>query len=104
MATQISNNYTDHTNIAALLSQYDPYLVKLVHDCMRLHPDVISPELMDLETDELTQRVRIKFWHALEDKHVNYPKTYLKRIVNSEFIDFVRRIKPHFTQSLPIDE
>jgi DNA-directed RNA polymerase specialized sigma24 family protein len=92
------------TNIEAVLSQYDPYLIKQVHDCMRLHPDVIRPELLDLETDELVQRVRIKFWHALEDKHIEYPKTYLKRIVNSEFIDLVRRIKPHYTLDLPVDE
>ena len=92
------------TDIAAVLFQYDPYLVKQVHDCMRLHPDVIRPELLDLETDELTQRVRIKFWHALEDKYIEYPKTYLKRIVHSEFIDLVRRIKPHYTLDLPVDE
>jgi DNA-directed RNA polymerase specialized sigma24 family protein len=92
------------TNIEAVLSQYDPYLIKQVHDCMRLHPDVVHPELLDLERDELVQRVRIKFWHALEDKHIDYPKTYIKRIVNSEFIDLVRRIKPHYALDLPVDE
>ena len=71
---------------------------------MRLHPGVVNTELIDLETDELIQRVRIKFWHALQDKHIEYPKTYLKRIVNSEFIDLVRRIKPYYTLDLPLDE
>jgi DNA-directed RNA polymerase specialized sigma24 family protein len=93
-----------NTNIEAVLVQYDAYLAKQVYDCMRLHPDVIRPELLDLETDELVQRVRIKFWHALEDKHIEYPKTYIKRIVNSEFIDLVRRIKPRYTLDLPVDE
>ncbi len=92
------------TNIEVILSQYDSYLIRQVYDCMRLHPDIIRPEVLDLETDELVQRVRIKFWHALEDKHIEYPKTYIKRIVNSEFIDLVRRIKPHYMLELPVDE
>ena len=77
--------------------EYDQYLTRQVHDCMRSHSDVVRPEVLDLETDELAQRVRIKFWHALEDKHIDYPKTYIKRIVNSEFIDMVHRIKPNYT-------
>ncbi len=93
-----------NTNIEAVLSQYDPYLIKQVHDRMHSHSDVIRPELLALETDELVQRARIKFWHALQDKHIEYPKTYLKHIVNSEFIDLVRRIKPHYTLDLPVDE
>jgi DNA-directed RNA polymerase specialized sigma24 family protein len=93
-----------NTNIEAVLSQYDAYLIRQVRDCMRLHPDIIRPEVQDLETDELVQRVRIKFWHALQDKQIDYPKTYLKRIVHSEFIDLVRRLKPHYMLELPVDE
>ena len=93
-----------NTDIEALLSEYDPYLIRQVQERMRLHPDLVRPALLDLETDELVQRVRIKFWHALTEKHIEYPKTYLKRIVNSEFIDLVRRIKPHYMLDLPVDE
>jgi DNA-directed RNA polymerase specialized sigma24 family protein len=92
------------TDIEAILAEYDQYLTRQVHDCMRSHSDVIRPEVLDLETDELVQRVRIKFWHALQDKHIDFPKTYIKRIVNSEFIDMVRRIKPNYTLDLPMDE
>ena len=91
-------------NIEAILTECDQYLTRQVHDCMRSHSDVVRPEVLDLETDELVQRVRIKFWHALEDKHIDFPKTYIKRIVNSEFIDMVRRIKPNYTLDLPMDE
>lgn len=92
------------TEIEAVLAEYDPYLIRQVHDCMHLHADVIRAEVLDLETDELVQRVRIKFWHALEDKHIDFPKTYIKRIVNSEFIDMVRRLKPNYTLDLPVDD
>jgi len=101
-----SNAYADAntSDITALLVQYDPYLVRQAQEYMHQHPGVVRPELLDLETDELTQRVRIKFWHALEDKHIEYPRTYIKRIVHSEFIDLVRRLKPQYTQDLPVDE
>ena len=93
-----------NSNVESVLTEYDQYLIRQVQDCVRLHSDVIRPEVLDLETDELVQRVRIKFWHALEDKHIEYPKTYLKRIVNSEFIDLVRRLKPQRTLDLPVDD
>jgi DNA-directed RNA polymerase specialized sigma24 family protein len=93
-----------NTDIEAILSTHDQYLIKQVQDCMRLHADVVRAEVLDLETDELTQRVRIKFWNALQGKHIEYPKTYLKRIVNSEFIDMVRRIKPNYMLDLPVNE
>jgi len=91
-------------DIEAILVEYDQYLTRQVRDCIRSHSDVIRLEVLDLETDELVQRVRIKFWHALEDKQIDFPKTYIKRIVNSEFIDMVRRIKPNYTLDLPMDE
>jgi DNA-directed RNA polymerase specialized sigma24 family protein len=94
----------DQANIEAILEQYDAYIVKQVHDRMHQHPHVIQADVFDLETDELIQRVRIKFWHSLQDKHIDYPKTYIKRIVHSEFIDMVRRLKPQHALALPVDE
>jgi len=103
-ATSSTQTQEKTTNVDAVLAEYDAYLVRQVHNCMRLHPDVIRPEVLDLETDELVQRTRIKFWNALQDKKIDYHKTYIKRIVNSEFIDMVRRLKPHYTLELPVDE
>jgi DNA-directed RNA polymerase specialized sigma24 family protein len=91
-------------NIEALLEQYDPYITRQVYDCMHQHPHVVPSDVFDLETDELVQRVRIKFWHTLREKHIDYPKTYIKRIVHSEFIDMVRRLKPQHALALPVDE
>ena len=94
----------NQANIEEILEQYDPYIVKQVHDCMHQHPHVVQSGVFDLETDELVQRVRIKFWHTLCDKRIDYPRTYIKRIVHSEFIDMVRRLKPQHTLALPVDE
>src|SRR5450755_404711 len=94
----------NHTHIEAILEQYDAYIVKQVHDRMHQHPHVVHPDVFDLETDDLIQRVRIKFWHTLQDKRIEYPKTYIKRIVHSEFIDMVRRLKPQYALALPVDE
>ncbi len=56
---------------------------------------------LDLDADELAQMVRIKLWHVLKDREVVYLKPYIRRIINSEFIDMLRRRKP--TQPLPED-
>jgi DNA-directed RNA polymerase specialized sigma24 family protein len=104
-ASDISDAIAENqTSIEATLEQYDTYIVKQVHDRMRQHPHVVHSDVFDLETDELIQRVRIKFWHALQDKHIEYPRTYIKRIVHSEFIDMVRRLKPQYALTLPVDE
>ncbi len=94
----------NNAGIVAVLEEYDAYIIRQVEERMRQHPHVVHADVFDLETDELVQRVRIKFWRALEDKHIDYPRTYIKRIVNSEFIDLVRRLKPQHAQSLPVDE
>jgi hypothetical protein len=70
----------NQANIEAKLEEYDAYIVKQVQDRMHQHPHVVQMDVFDLETDELIQRVRIKFWHALQDKHIDYPKTYIKRM------------------------
>jgi arabinogalactan endo-1,4-beta-galactosidase len=37
--------------------------------------------------------VRIKLWHALEEKHIEYPKAYIRTMVRNEFNDLPRRRK-----------
>jgi DNA-directed RNA polymerase specialized sigma24 family protein len=88
--------------IEEVLEQLDPYIIALVKQQMRQNPDIAHPAVLDLEIDELVQRIRIKFWHALEEKPIEYPKAYVRRIVHSEFIDMTRRRKP--LASLPLDQ
>jgi RNA polymerase sigma factor (sigma-70 family) len=86
--------------IEETLLEYDSYIVL---QSRRYINQSAGPNavLLDLDADELAQMVRIKLWHVLEEREVLYLKPYIRRIVNSEFIDMMRRRKP--TQPLPED-
>lgn len=77
-----------------LLERYNPYIIAYVKEQVSHYPKIARPAVLDLEVDELCQLVRIKFWHALEEKEIEYPKAYIKRIVYSEIIDMMRRLHP----------
>ncbi len=96
------STHNDRARVEETLEQLDPYICALVRERIRQYPDIARPEVLDLEADELIQRVRIKFWHMLEEKPINYPRAYIKRIVHSEFIDMTRRLKP--VQPLSVDQ
>ncbi|QBD81411.1 sigma-70 family RNA polymerase sigma factor [Ktedonosporobacter rubrisoli] len=87
--------------IDALLEEYDPFINALVKERIHQYANVIPAGVLDLETDEIVQRVRIKFWHALEEKVISYPRAYLMRIVRNEFIDLTRR---RSFLPLPVDQ
>lgn len=76
------------------LVRYNPYIVALVERIARRSPNLVRPEVFDLEVDEIAQRVRIKFWHALSVKHIEHYKAYIKSIVRNEFNDLSRKRKP----------
>src|SRR6266704_1552552 len=64
--------------------------------------NIARPEVLDLEIDEIIQRVRIKFWRALLTKHIDHHRAYIRSIVSNEFNDLGRRRKAPLT--LPTDE
>jgi DNA-directed RNA polymerase specialized sigma24 family protein len=81
-----------------ILEDVDGYLITQAKKLMYGQQDTRYKELHDLEVDELTQRVRIKFWKMLEKGLVVRPYSYVRRIVYSEFIDMKRQEK----QLLPL--
>ena len=86
----------------ATLKHFDRYIVTQVHYFGRHYPTIAHTSVMDLEIDELVQRVRIKFWQALERRHILYPHAYIKLIIKSEFVDMSRQRKSFLP--LPTDE
>jgi len=91
--------------IEEVLEQNEQFIISQARDLMRRNPHIAHADVLDLEIDELTQRVRIKFWQVLrEGKQIEYSKAYIKRIVHSEFIDMLRRKKPQRSLPLPVDE
>src|SRR5438270_10396947 len=85
-----------------ILRRLDGYIVSQVHRLGHYYSRDIHPAVLDLELDEVIQRVRIKLWQALEKRDIRYPYAYVKLIIQSEFIDMTRRQKPYL--SLSIDE
>ncbi len=88
--------------IEEILVRLDPYLVALVEKMARRSSNIARPEVLDLEIDEITQRVRIKLWKALMEKPIEYPRAYIRTIVSNEFNDIPRKWKAPL--SLPTDE
>ena len=85
-----------------ILKRYDWYIVVQAKRIVRLYPALAHQAVMDLEIDELIQRVRIKLWRTLEKRTILYPHNYIKRMIRNQLIDMQRQMKP--TVPLPIDE
>jgi signal recognition particle subunit SEC65 len=86
----------------AILRRLDGYITSQVHRLGRCYSRDIHPAVLDLELDEIIQRVRIKLWQALEKRDIYYPCAYIKLIIQTELIDMKRRKKPYLL--LSIDE
>jgi DNA-directed RNA polymerase specialized sigma24 family protein len=89
-------------DVEEILARFDSYIVALVQKMARRSSNIARPEVLDLEIDEITQRVRIKFWKALEAKEIEHHKAYIRTIVSNEFNDLGRKRKAPLP--LPTDE
>jgi DNA-directed RNA polymerase specialized sigma24 family protein len=88
--------------IEEILVRFDSYIVILVQKKACSSSNIARPEVLDLEIDEIVQRVRIKFWKALLTKEIEHHKAYIRSIVSNEFNDIGRRRKAPLP--LPTDE
>jgi DNA-directed RNA polymerase specialized sigma24 family protein len=88
--------------IEEILARFDPYIVAQVQKMARRSSNIAHPDVLDLEIDEIIQRVRIKFWKALEAKEIEYHRAYIRTIVSTEFNDLSRKRKAPLP--LPTDE
>ncbi len=83
-----------------ILEEYEGYIRKLAG---KLIPQqVIRREVLDLELDDLVQTVLVKFWEALNKRHIDNYKSYLQRMVHNEAVNLLR--KSRFNQPLDTDE
>jgi RNA polymerase sigma factor (sigma-70 family) len=85
-----------------VLTSSDDYIRSQVERYLSKYPSFAHREIKDLEVDEITQRVRIKFWHVLERDAIRCPHAYVRSIIYSEIIDTLRRKK--ILQPLPTGE
>lgn len=86
-------------DINAVLEKIDTYILTLVNK--KVFRNGMHADVLQLERDELAQRVRIKLWHALEKKQITSYKMYIRQIVQHEFIDMLRGDKG--VHPLPVD-
>src|SRR6266581_7865128 len=89
-------------DIEEILVRFDSYIVMLVQKKACSSSNIARPEVLDLEIDEIIQRVLIKFWRALLTKHIDHHRAYIRSIVSNEFNDIGRRRKAPLP--LPTDE
>lgn len=87
-------------DVNEILEQYDAYILGLARK--KVPRNIVPPEMLRDEIEELAQRVRIKLWHVLQKQRIAHLETYISLIVLSEVIDMVRRYHPIL--SLPTDE
>jgi DNA-directed RNA polymerase specialized sigma24 family protein len=90
-----SNGY-----ISEILEHYDAYIVELAR--RKVPRNVVPPERVDDEIEELAQKVRIKLWLMLRKKHIVNLKAYINCIMYTEVVDMVRQYRS--TLPLPLDD
>ena len=56
--------------------------------------NLFSEEVLDLETDELMQNMRIKLWISRQSRSIIHPKAYIRTIAYTAAMDMVRRHRP----------
>ena len=89
------------SEIEEVLERYDPYIKEVARK--KVPRNVVPPEVLNYEIDELAQRVRIKLWSMLEKKCITNPKAYISRIMYTEVVDMVRQYQSTVPLSLDDD-
>jgi DNA-directed RNA polymerase specialized sigma24 family protein len=91
----------DEDDITTFLEQHEAYIRA---QARRLVPrNMFAPEVIDLETDELVQKSRIKLWQALQERVITNPRAYIKAVVRSEAVNTTRQHRPLLPRPVDAD-
>lgn len=85
--------------VSAFLEEYDVYIRALVQTQFPF--SIFAADVVNLEIDEMVQRIRIKLWVILQNSSISYPKPYIRQTVRTMTIDQTRK-RGHV--SLPIHD
>jgi DNA-directed RNA polymerase specialized sigma24 family protein len=72
-----------------ILKQHDTYIVDLARK--KVPRNIVRPEMLHDEIDELSQRVRFKLWLSLRKKRIKNLRAYIRSVVYTEVINMVRQ-------------
>lgn len=86
--------FADKEVVAELLERLDPLIIVEVK--------VRSYGLSEQVQSEICQNVRIKMWHALEERVIRNPRAYVRAIIKNEFNDLGRGRK--LPEQLSLDD
>jgi DNA-directed RNA polymerase specialized sigma24 family protein len=96
-----SGPYDNDLSITLALESLDAYIRDLAR---KFFPQTVAhPDVLDLEIDELVQKVRIKLWSVLRKRSVSHLRAYVRCIVQTEAIDMLRRHKATLSLSMSND-
>ncbi len=108
LPSRISALLPDHSpehEIEVVLASVDTYIIALTRR-MAHSLSFIKPSHIELEIDEIIQRVRIKLWWELQKRKITHLKAYIKVLVRSEYLDLCRqqRLAPSLNSDDTRDE
>ncbi len=87
-------------NTEGIITNYDSYIHFL---SQKMVPrNIIRPEMVFDEIDELAQKVRIAVWNTSKKQSIISPKSLIQRIAHNEAVNIYRRHKS--LQPLSLDE
>jgi DNA-directed RNA polymerase specialized sigma24 family protein len=92
--------YSNNSEPGETLEQLDAYIIALARK--KIPHNVVHPDVLDLEIDELAQNARIKFWLTSQKQQITNPRAYIRCIVHSESVNMIRQHRPIL--ALPTDE
>lgn len=82
----------------AFLEKQHGYIVALARQ--KVPRNIVHPDMLKDEIDELVQSSLIKLWLALRKKEIVNLQGYINSIVRTQVVDMVRRHKPFISLSL----
>ncbi len=92
--------YDSDFEIDKMLEDHDAFIIALARK--NVPRNVTSPEVLDLDIDELAQNSRIKLWIASQKKQITSLKAYIRCIVRTQSVNMVREHQS--VLPLPTDE
>ncbi|HEY1350896.1 MAG TPA: hypothetical protein VGF67_14845 [Ktedonobacteraceae bacterium] len=79
--------------IDEMIARYEPYIRMQVKRKAPTYHILAHPETLDLELDEIAERVLVSFWQKLRAGTIHYPEAYIQRMIDYAFLDILRRQK-----------
>jgi RNA polymerase sigma factor (sigma-70 family) len=89
--------YDCDAGLSECVENYYPLLLALARKAV---PNNIGP----VDYEDIAQDAFLKLWLISQNKSLETPKAYIKRIVHTVVIDMARKYKPNLYQALPTDE